>query len=514
MDLRDCLAAVFTPTLLWFYPVLLAALLSLYAAAPAARRRLAAAGLLALASAVSLLLAAALRYVGLQPDAGFYRVTHGLSALLLALAAINTAAATAFGIILPALRLPLPALLRDLVMAIVYVGAALSVAGHEGANLTGILATSAMVTAVVAFSLQDTLGNVIGGMVLHLESSFAPGDWIRAGEDEGLVREIRWRQTTLDTGAGNIIVIPNSSLMKGAVTVLGRAGGVPPLRLMKVPFNVYYDRQPNEVISAVQDALRADPPPGAAADPPPWCVLFDFAEGHAVYAARYWLRDLGRAEAVASEVRVRIYYALARAGIKISIPSRAIVVTQKDSDVQERSRRLELERRLAALRGVDIFQSLTDEEIATLAGRLKATPFACGEAITREGAADDWLFIVYAGEADVRLHASGGKSFQSVARLKAGSFLGEMSLMTGEPRSATVVAMTDMGCYRLERESVKDILARRPQIAEAISLILAQRKLELKSARQDLQDEAGRRGLQAAQGDLLSRIRSIFALGG
>ncbi|MCX5795825.1 MAG: mechanosensitive ion channel family protein [Elusimicrobia bacterium] len=513
MGLRDCLAAVFTPTLLWLYPFILAAILLIYAAAPPARRRLAAAALLALASAAGLLAAAVLRRVGFAPDAGFYRITHGLSALLLALAAINTAAATAFDIILPALRLPLPALLSDLVLAIVYVGAALTVAGHEGANLTGILATSAMVTAVVAFSLQDTLGNVIGGMVLHLESSFAPGDCIRAGKDEGMVREIRWRQTTLDTGSGDIIVIPNSTLMKGTVTVLGRAGG-PPLRsLMKIPFNVYYDRPPNEVIAAVEAALRADPPPGVAADPAPGCVLLDFAESHAVYAARYWLTAIDRPEATASEVRVRIYYALARAGIKLSIPSRSIVVTQKDADVQESRGRFELERRIEALRGVDLFRSLNDEEIRTLAGRLNAAPFARGEALTRQGAPDDWLYIVYDGEADIRLHASGGQAFQSVARLKAGAFLGEMSLMTGEPRSATVVAVTDMGCYRLDRQDFKDILLHRPQIAEAISSVLAQRKLELESAREGLDEEAGRQRLQSAQGDLLSRIRSLFALG-
>ena len=514
MLLRDALAAVFTPTLLWSYPLLLAAIALLAAAAPAARRRLGAAGLLALASVAVLLLAGALRCLGLQPEVGFYRVIHGLSLFLLAISAVNSAAAVAFGVVLPSLRLELSPILRDLILAVLYVGAALSVAGHEGANLTGLLATSAMVTAVVAFSLQDTLGNVIGGMVLHLESSFAPGDRVRIGDQEGLVREIRWRQTTLDTGMGDIIVIPNSSIMKGAMTVLGRAGGLATQRLVKVNFNVYYDRQPNEVIAAVQETLRADPPPGVAADPPPWCVLVDFAEGHAVYAARYWLRDLSRAEAVASEVRVRVYHALARAGIKISIPTRSIVVAQQDSDVQERSRRLELERRLAALRGVDIFASLTDEEVRTLAGRLKATPFAKGEAITREGAVEDWLFIVFSGEADVRVHAAGGGDFQSVARLKGGAFLGEMALMTGEPRSATVVAMTDVGCYRLDRAAFKDILERRPAIAEAISLILAKRRVELKSAREGLDEAASRRNLGSAQGDLLSRIRSIFALGG
>jgi len=515
MNVRDASISAFTPALLWLFPALLAALLILYLAAPAARRRLAAAGFLTLASAGGLLLAAVLRRLGVEAQAGLYRIVHGLSCLLLAVAAINASAAAVFDLVLAALRLALPALLQDLILALAYAGAALTVLSHEGANLTGILATSAVVTAVVAFSLQDTLGNVMGGMVLHLENTFSPGDRIRVGNDEGTVREIRWRQTTLDTGSGDTIVIPNGALMKGIVTVLGRAQGRPSPRLIKVAFNVDYDRPPNEVISAVEAALREDPPPGAAADPPPWCALSGFTESHAAYAARYWLTDLARPEGVESEVRVRVYHALARAGIQLAIPSRSVIVAQKDAEVREESLRLELARRAAALRRVEIFQTLTGEEIRTLAGRLKPAPYARGEAITRQGSRADWLCIIQDGEAEVRLHAAEGGAFQSVARLKAGDFAGEMSLMTGEPRSATVVAVGDVACYRLDRADFKDVLARRPEIAQGIALILARRKLELETARETLQEEeeAGRRRLQSAQGDLLSRIRSIFALG-
>jgi len=513
MTFQNSLALVFTPSLLWSFAALLSALFILYVAAPAARRRLAAAGLLSLAAAAGLLAAAVLCGFGAGRNSGLYRIVHGLASLLLAIAAVNVSAAAAFDIVMAALRLTPPALLQDLILALAYIGAALSVLSHEGAALSGILATSAVVTAVVAFSLQDTLGNVIGGMVLHLESSFAPGDCVRVGEVEGVVREIRWRQTTLDSGSGDIIVIPNSNLMKGAVTVLGRAGGQPPRRLETVLFNAGYDRPPNEVIAAVETALGEDPPPGVAADPKPWCVLADFTESHAVYKARYWLDDLERGEGTASAVRVRVYYALARAGVTLSIPNRSIVVTQKQAEAQEKSSRLGFELRLAALRGVDIFQSLTDEELQTLAGRLRTAPFARGEAVTRQGAQADWLFILYEGEAEVRLHAATGEAFLSVAKLRAGDFIGEMGLMTGEARSATVVALTDLGCYRLDRADFKDILARRPPIAEAISAVLAKRKLELEAAREGLNEEAGRQRLQTAQGDLLSRIRGIFGLG-
>ncbi|MBI5242070.1 MAG: mechanosensitive ion channel family protein [Elusimicrobia bacterium] len=512
MTETDGFSLIFTPGLRYFLPALFAFIAVLYIGARSSRRRLAAAGLVSAAAVAGLLMLAVMSRFKVGPEAALFRVFHGLSVLLLSIGAINACGVLAFDLLLPALRLGVPALVQDIIRAAAYICAALTVLSQAGANLTGILATSAMVTAVVAFSLQDTLGNVIGGMVIQFESSFEPGDWIRVGNDEGLVREIRWRQTTLDTGGGNIIVIPNSALMKGTVTVVGRGGSGERRRLMRVPFNVYYDRAPSEVIDAVEGALREDPPPGVASDPPPWCVVSELKEGYAVYGARYWLSNLPSPEATDSEVRTRIYYALSRVGIKLSIPAHAVVVLQKDEDVQERSCRLEAERRLAALRGVDIFQSLNAEELGVLSERLKASPFTRGEMITRQGARADWLYILVRGEAEVRLYSEDGAAFQTVGRLGSRDFLGEMGLMTGEPRSATVLALCDVLCYRLDRESFTDVLARRPEIAESISLVLARRKIELAGARGGLDEKVRRQGLSTEQGDLLSRIRSFFAL--
>ena len=513
MSFRESLSCVFTPAVLYLFPALFASLAVLYAATPQERRRLAAAGLMALTSAAGLLAAVIMRGSGVDPGSGLYHIVHGVAGFLLAVAVINASAAAAFGMVFALLRLSLPALLQDLILAVAYVMAGLSVLSHEGVALTGILATSAMVTAVVAFSLQETLGNVIGGMVVHLEKAFVPGSHIRVGEDEGVVREIRWRQTTLETTSGDLVLIPNSSLMKGKVTVLGGAEDDNPGRCIQARFNVFYDRPPNEVIAAVEDALREDPPPGVASKPVPWCAAAEFTPTHIVYVLRCWLTDLNRSDVIDSDVRVRIYYALARRDIKLSIPTRAVVVTQADADMRERGRRLELARRTAALRGVGLFQTLNDEELLTLAGRLRATPFARGEVITHQGAQADCLFIVYDGEAEVQLHAEGGGTAKTVAQLKPGDFVGEMGLLAGEPRNATVVALSDVGCYRLDREGFKEVLARRPEIAESISLTLAKRKLELAAAREGLRVHEDHPQLERTRGDLLSRIRRIFALG-
>jgi len=249
-----------------------------------------------------------------------------------------------------------------------------------------------------------------------------------------------------------------------------------------------------------------------AADPAPSCLLTEFKEGYAAYALQYWIADPAAADATTSAVGVRIYYALSRAGIKLSIPTRAVVVLQKDEDVKESTRRHEAARRAAALRGVDILQSLTAEELSLLAERLKAAPFAQGELLTRQGAHADWLYIMVSGEAEVRLYSADGATFQAVRTLHAGDFLGEMALMTGEPRSATVVALGDVVCYRLDQEDFQDVLARRPELAESISGVLAQRKLALAEARGGLDEEARRQGLKTEQRNLLSVIRRFFHL--
>ncbi len=474
-------------------------------------KRLLRAGLLAAFAGLTFLAVGALRGPGTASPA-LLRAASGLAQFLLAVAAVNTAALLAFEVVLPRLRLKAPALLVDLLLAAAYLAAGFLILADNGVNLTGIVATSAVVTAVIAFSLQETLGNVMGGMALHLERTLSAGDRVRVGAHEGVVKEIRWRQTTIEADAGHLVIVPNGTLMKESVIVLSRRSPkLPPLR-RDIPFSVYYDRSPNAVIEAVERAFQREAGPNVAARPQARCVLLDFAPEAARYELRYWIEDFSLVDYTDSEMRSRLYYTLAREGMKVSIPSRAVIVVQKGEEVAERSREAESRRRLAALKGVDIFSALGEEELSLLASRLKRTPFARGESLTLQGARADWLYIIDDGEAEVTIASGDGSAKKTVARLLPGHFLGEMSLMTGEPRSATVVAATDVHCYRLDREGLQDVLAKRPALAESISLVLAKRRVELEAARRGLDAQSRQRLLSEAQRDLLSRIRGFFTL--
>jgi CRP-like cAMP-binding protein len=300
-------------------------------------------------------------------------------------------------------------------------------------------------------------------------------------------------------------------LMKGQVVLLGRRLGSPRQHRQWVYFNVDFRYAPTDVVEAVEAALRAEPIPNVAREPVPHCLVLDFKESYITYAARYWLTDLALTDPTDSVVRSRLYFALRRAGIPLSIPAQALFVTEEDEGRRTRKQTEEVGRRAETLGRVELFRTLTDEERRTLAEHLTVAPFVRGEAMTRQGAEAHWLYIITKGEAEVRVAVDGNLS-KKVATLHAGDFFGEMGLMTGEARAATVIAQTNTECYRLDKKGFADILKRRPEIAEDISHILARRRVELEAVREGLNEEAKHKLMSNAQRDLLRRIRDFFTL--
>lgn len=430
--------------------------------------------------------------------------------VILAMAWVGMGGALLFGVVLPRTRFPVSRILQDLVVGAAAVAVIGTVLHRQGVALSGLFATSAVVTAVVGLSLQDTLGNTIGGLALQTDGSVRVGDWIKVGEVVGRVTEIRWRYTAVETRNWETVLLPNSVLMKGPVTVLGRRQGAPPLWRRWVWFNVDFRYPPSDVIAAVEKALRAQAMDGVAVEPPPNCVLMDLHESYGRYAVRYWLKDLAADDPTDSAVRTRIMFALKRADIPLSIPAHALFVTEDNKERKEDKTQSERLRRVEALRRVDLFAPLEREELERLADALNAAPFTRGEVLTRQGAEAHWLYLVIAGDVGVRVAKDGIDT--EVARLGPGSFFGEMSLMTGEPRSATVVALTDVECYRLDATAFRDLLERRPPLAEPIARLLAQRRTDLTAINEGLDAEARRRRMESDSSDLFKKMKAFFKL--
>jgi small-conductance mechanosensitive channel/CRP-like cAMP-binding protein len=493
---------------LWFILGVVGLAFLVHFAAPGERSRLHRALLLFVLYLVLLPVSAHLRLA----NHGAYPQVRVALLVTEAVTLIGLGAILLFGLLLPKVRLDVPQILRDVLVAGAAVVAFFAIASQSGFNVSGLIATSTVITAVVGLSLQDTLGNLMAGLALQLDRSVAEGDWITVGDVTGRVTEIRWRSTSLETRNWETLVVPNSVLVKNSFLVLGRREGAPALWRRTVVFNVDFRFAPNDVVLAVVEEICDGPIEGVAASPAPNCILVSFHESYARYAVRYWLSNLAADDATDSVIRTRIYFALKRAGIPLSIPAHAIFVTEESKERRADKAGQEQRRRMEALGRVEFFDQLTEADRARLAAGLRDAPFARGEVMTRQGDEAHWLYLILEGEALVTVRGDGGLE-RPVARLGRGSLFGEMGLMTGAPRAATVVAITDVECYRLDKAVFKAVLEDRPELAERAAEILARRTLGLEVARHELDEEAKRRHLESAKTDLLGRIRDFFGIG-
>ena len=427
-----------------------------------------------------------------------------VAVLLLCFAFVIAASVLVFDVALK--RREMPRILRDLVQALAYFVTAAIVLTRSDVDVTRIFAASVLTTAVIGLALQDTLGNVMAGLALQLERDFEVGDWINVGDRAnpivGRIREIRWRATTIVTRNGDLMLIPNSAITRAMLTNFSRPTTA---HRQWVYIRVHFRHPPARVREVVVEAVRALS--FVRAEPAPDCLLWEFREDASTYACRYWMDDLQRDDTFDSDVRSAVWYALHRAGMEIPFPSRNINVTEMNEDRVQRKLDEEYAQRVDALSRVDVFRALDAEKIDRLARRLRHVVFGPGEVILRQGDPGDSLYLVRGGQVAVQIGVLGAS--KEIATLGVGEFFGEMSLMTGESRTATVVAKTDVECYIVEKEAFQEIVHEKPDLAGTISDILSQRQVVLGAQRRLTPVPSA-----AQSSQLRSKIAAFFGIGG
>ena len=483
---------------------------------PAKRRRIKRATILFMLYLTTFMLAAIL---GIVHAEGWSRRVWFLTDLFEVLVIIDFVAILLFDLVLLALRIEVANIVHDVALGAAYLLAFIGILHRNGVHLSGIIATSAVVTVVLGLSLQATLGNIIGGIALQVDDSIHVGDWVQLPNgQQGKVTAIRWRHTVVETRNWDTIVVPNSSLLGENIIILGQRQDQPVQHRMWVFFNVDFRYSPEEVINVVEDGLQSTPIPNVAAFPPPNCICWDFAKGHpeggesyASYAVRYWLTELAADDPTSSAVRVRVYVALKRAGIPLAVPGETVWVSMDDPQHKERKLQREMHHRVSALEQIDMFAQLGADDRNRLADGMRPAPFGRGEVITRQDSAAHWLYVLTKGEVEVRIRGEGGVE-KLVTRMGSPNVFGEMGVMTGERRTASVIAATEVECYRIDKEVFKSVLRNRPEMVEVISQVMAKRRVDLAAVREGLDAEARKRRVTAERNQLLASIQSFFGL--
>jgi small-conductance mechanosensitive channel/CRP-like cAMP-binding protein len=329
-----------------------------------------------------------------------------------------------------------------------------------------LLTTSAVSAVVIGFALQDTLGNAFAGLAIQSEKPFNIGHWIRVGDFEGRVAEVTWRATKLRTKTGNFVVLPNNIVSKEAITNYSEPAA--PTRL-EIEVGASYLAAPNAVKTAIAEAIANAP--RALKAPKPDILLVGFADSAVTYRARFWVDDYEKDEAARDEVRTAIYYAFQRHGIEIPWP----IQVQYERDWKDPDAGVQTDERDRLLSGVDLFAPLSADERREIASATTTRVFGNGEAIVRQGEPGRSMFIVGSGKAVVVLEPDR----REVATIDRGGYFGEMSLLTGEPRTATVVARGDAVVIEIDAEQFRALGAAHPQAVEQIGVAAVTRRAEL-----------------------------------
>lgn len=333
-----------------------------------------------------------------------------------------------------------------------------------------LIATSAVSAVVIGFALQDTLGNAFAGLAIQSEKPFHIGHWIRVGEFEGRVAEVTWRATKLRTKAGNFVILPNNLVSKEAITNYSEP--VAPTRI-QVEVGVTYDAPPNQVKDVIGGALancnRVLPAPA------PDVLLVSFDSSAITYRARFWIEDYERDESARDQVRTAIFYALQRHGLEIPYP----VQVEYSKEWRQPDEAAQIAERERLLAGIDFLASLEEQHRRTVAASTTTRVYGDGEAIVREGAPGQSMFAICSGKVVVTLEPGD----RQVATLDAGDYFGEMSLLTGEPRTATVTAVGDTTVLELHADIFREIGAVNPAQIEKIGVAAVARRSELEQVR-------------------------------
>ncbi len=164
----------------------------------------------------------------------------------------------------------------------------------------------------------------------------------------------------------------------------------------------------------------------------------------------------------------------------------ALFAAYKLGEIQmENIATLSLMERILFLKRVPLFADLSPADLKQVAAIAQEASFSDGTALTREGDVGDVMFMVISGE--VRVITGQAQKEIELARRKAGEYVGEMALISKEPRIATLIAVGDVRALCIDQKSFESLLRDRPDVSLVVIQILCKR---LKEASKRLHDQA------------------------
>ena len=401
---------------------------------------------------------------------------------------------------------PIPHFLREVVGGLIFLIAllfVLSAGYHAEAQLKGLLEGSGIAAIIIGFAGQNFFAGIIAGVSLQINRPYKVGDWLKVGDTYGEVREINWRSTRLRTNDAITLDIPNNEMVQHTITNLSYPSRA---HYMSLHIPAEYCAPPNRVKDALMHATVQVP--GVEKDPPPQIFVSEYADSAIIYQIKFTMTTHTGYYEVRDAIYTNAWYEFRRHKITIPYPQRTLHLERKPSRPADEGH----DEAREILREDPVFECLSEAQLDELVKRARLNHFGRGERVIEEGDEGNSMFILLRGDAEVSIAKNGSKI--PVATLRSGDCFGEMSLLTGEKRSATVRAEGDCYVMEISKEVMGDVIRQSPDCLRQLSELLAKRKMHtegiLKDASSSSADQAAKQREYTA--NFLKRLKTFFEL--
>ncbi|QLL29851.1 mechanosensitive ion channel [Thermosynechococcus sichuanensis E542] len=358
-----------------------------------------------------------------------------------------------------------------------------------GIDLSSLTVLAGVLGIGFGFGLQTLASNFISGLAILLEHPIKVGDFIEVDGLLGTVEKISIRATIIRTNDSQYVIVPNNRFIEK--NVVNWSYGSPDSRI-HIPVSVAYGSDTVLVTEALLSAARQDP--RVLLTPPPSVWFRGFGENAYLFELLVWINRPQDSEPIKSALNFLIEQELRRRQIEVPFPQldlrlrdlgelrslahyyhRSVANVPETSAVTEPGAReiTKAEPSLTnLLRNISCFSRCSNAELQMLIELGNRQFYGVGEIICCEGDPGDAFYIILEGSVEVRSEHLN----QILATLYEGEFFGEIAVLTGMPRSATVRALEETVLFVVHRSAVQRLLQAQPQLAEDIAHELAARQ--------------------------------------
>ncbi|MFM7885645.1 MAG: cyclic nucleotide-binding domain-containing protein, partial [Pseudanabaena sp.] len=358
-----------------------------------------------------------------------------------------------------------------------------------GVNLGSLAVVAGVIGIGIGFGLQNLSSNFISGVVLLFEQTLKVGDYIEIGELKGVIEKISIRSTILRTDDALFVIVPNQRLIEHNTVNWSYRGHTCRIH---IPITVAPDTDLLVLTEALLTAARHEP--YVLQNPSSEVRFQKFNRDALEFDLLVWINDPDANETIRSSLNFRIAYELKERGIKVPLPTREIVfrnlevnpsfidacqltnrnisteinttsdnaITTNNNDANTRNLR-------DLLRKISYFERCTEVELFALIARGYRKYFDISQVICQENEPSEEFYIILSGVVEVFSE----RNNHVIATLREGDFFGEISLLTGTPRTATVRALTvDTVLFVVERQQLQKLLSEHKELGEQIAIKL------------------------------------------